>query len=196
MCSICPSRSGQAPVARSSSRLHKQIPSFTMSISRIHRPIRRRTTSQKQVTPQGAKGKGASGKGGKWWSQTGSNRRPEACKATALPTELWPRPKPDPRRTRPPQDPRAQRSKDQGIQNQSAFIKPHGSNRRGPATMGQAPILVGLGRFELPTSRLSSARSNQLSYRPSTPSRAQYRHPHTLLRPREKEKRGRRMFRQ
>ena len=27
-------------------------------------------------------------------------------------------------------------------------------------------ILVGLGRFELPTSRLSSARSNQLSYRP------------------------------
>ena len=27
--------------------------------------------------------------------------------------------------------------------------------------------LVGLGRFELPTSRLSSARSNQLSYRPA-----------------------------
>jgi hypothetical protein len=27
-------------------------------------------------------------------------------------------------------------------------------------------IMVGLGRFELPTSRLSSARSNQLSYRP------------------------------
>jgi hypothetical protein len=28
--------------------------------------------------------------------------------------------------------------------------------------------MVGLGRFELPTSRLSSARSNQLSYRPLT----------------------------
>ena len=27
-----------------------------------------------------------------WWSQTGSNRRPHACKARALPTELWPRP--------------------------------------------------------------------------------------------------------
>ena len=27
-------------------------------------------------------------------------------------------------------------------------------------------ILVGLGRFELPTSRLSGVRSNQLSYRP------------------------------
>jgi hypothetical protein len=25
-----------------------------------------------------------------WWSQTGSNRRPQACKARALPTELWP----------------------------------------------------------------------------------------------------------
>ena len=26
-----------------------------------------------------------------WWSQTGSNRRPHACKARALPAELWPR---------------------------------------------------------------------------------------------------------
>ncbi len=26
-----------------------------------------------------------------WWSQSGSNRRPQACKASALPTELWPR---------------------------------------------------------------------------------------------------------
>ena len=29
--------------------------------------------------------------------------------------------------------------------------------------------LVGLGRFELPTSRLSGVRSNQLSYRPPNP---------------------------
>src|SRR5688572_31478850 len=28
---------------------------------------------------------------GKWWSQTGSNRRPLACHASALPAELWPR---------------------------------------------------------------------------------------------------------
>jgi hypothetical protein len=28
--------------------------------------------------------------GDKWWSQSGSNRRPQACKASALPTELWP----------------------------------------------------------------------------------------------------------
>ena len=26
-----------------------------------------------------------------WWSQTDSNRRPTACKAVALPAELWPR---------------------------------------------------------------------------------------------------------
>src|SRR5207237_2367909 len=26
----------------------------------------------------------------RWWSQPGSNRRPQACKASALPTELWP----------------------------------------------------------------------------------------------------------
>ena len=53
-----------------------------------------------------------------WWSQTGSNRRPPACKAGALPAELWPH------------------------------------------------LMVGLGRFELPTSPLSGVRSNQLSYRP------------------------------
>jgi hypothetical protein len=27
-----------------------------------------------------------------WWSQSGSNRRPSACKADALPAELWPLP--------------------------------------------------------------------------------------------------------
>src|SRR5262245_37736375 len=66
-----------------------------------------------------------------WWSQTGSNRRPPACKAGALPTELWPR---------------AER----------AFERRAGER------------VVVLGRFELPTSRLSSDRSNQLSYKPST----------------------------
>ncbi len=29
-------------------------------------------------------------KNGVWWRRTGSNRRPEACKAPALPTDLWP----------------------------------------------------------------------------------------------------------
>ena len=51
-----------------------------------------------------------------WWRRSGSNRRPQACKARALPAELRPQ------------------------------------------------KLVGQGGFEPPTSRLSSARSNQLSY--------------------------------
>ena len=47
--------------------------------------------------------------------------------------------------------------------------------------------LVGLGRLELPTSRLSSARSNQLSYKPERPS-----HEGQAVRPLKKEKRRRR----
>ena len=39
---------------------------------------------------------------------------------------------------------------------------------RGCATCSQRRSVVGLGRLELPTSRLSSARSNQLSYKPLT----------------------------
>jgi hypothetical protein len=68
----------------------------------------------------------------RWWSQTGSNRRPPACKAGALPTELWPR----------------------SVRNCQSKL----ANER----------VVGLGRLELPTSRLSSARSNQLSYKPES----------------------------
>ena len=68
-----------------------------------------------RATPRAAKGEA-------WWSQTGSNRRPHACKARALPTELWPRWFPD--------------------------------------------QMVGPGRVERPTSRLSGVRSNHLSYEP------------------------------
>jgi hypothetical protein len=67
---------------------------------------------------------------GFWWSRSGSNRRPQACKARALPTEL-----------RPP-----------GQQLQ---------------TIGAQ--MVGPGRVERPTSRLSGVRSNHLSYEPETP---------------------------
>ena len=77
-----------------------------------------------------------------WWSQTGSNRRPHACKARALPTELWPR-----RRTE------YRKSKDR-------------RTIRIPSSVFRLPNLVGLGGLEPPTSRLSSARSNQLSYKP------------------------------
>ena len=78
----------------------------------------------------------------RWWRQTGSNRRPPACKAGALPTELCPR-----------------------LSFRSA--RSHFVHRREPAVtrgLSRSRDLVGQGGFEPPTSRLSSARSNQLSY--------------------------------
>src|SRR6516225_8987253 len=74
-----------------------------------------------------------------WWSQTDSNRRPPACKAGALTTELWP------------------------LQITEASIR---GRTCAPDHQYLIPESGGLGRFELPTSRLSSARSNQLSYKP------------------------------
>src|SRR5579872_3867713 len=79
-----------------------------------------------------------------WWSQTGSNRRPHACKARALPAELWPR---------------NQKT------NASRRLLRRFSIEKRKRTRSE---VVGLGRLELPTSRLSSARSNQLSYKPLT----------------------------
>ena len=83
----------------------------------------------------------------RWWRQTGSNRRPPACKAGALPTELCPR-----------------------LSFRSARLplrrspSPLGANRLAPRGSSRSRDLVGQGGFEPPTSRLSSARSNQLSY--------------------------------
>src|SRR6202048_5029863 len=77
-----------------------------------------------------------------WWSQTGSNRRPHACKARALPAELWPR-----------------------TRRRMLYA---GYERRISSGETRSIKVVGLGRLELPTSRLSSARSNQLSYKPLT----------------------------
>src|ERR1700694_5611532 len=91
-------------------------------------------------------------KGEAWWSQTGSNRRPHACKARALPAELWPLVLRRPARLRP-----------FGLR-RARFASP----LRGCATRSRRRSVVGLGRLELPTSRLSSARSNQLSYKPLT----------------------------
>ena len=72
-----------------------------------------------------------------WWSQTDSNRRHPACKAGALPTELWP------------------------LTPDVSCLSPGELGRLRP--LGR---LVGPIRLELMTSRLSSVRSNQLSYGP------------------------------
>ncbi len=73
-----------------------------------------------------------------WWSQTGSNRRPHACKARALPTELWPL--------------------SEASQRELSVIRPIRPRIH--------RNVVGPGGLEPPTSRLSGVCSNQLSYRP------------------------------
>jgi hypothetical protein len=95
-----------------------------------------------------------------WWSQTGSNRRPPACKAGALPTELWPLVQRE-------LNVRAERWPASRSSRPKPRLRPVGL-RRAVFTRLRERRLVGLGRFELPTSRLSSARSNQLSYKPLT----------------------------
>src|SRR5215469_7621329 len=100
-------------------------PAFTMSKSRMQRAAIGRSRLCIQVRDSVEEDPGCL-RGEGWWSQPGSNRRPQACKASALPTELWPR-------------------------SQDRLRK-----RR----------LVGPGRVERPTSRLSGVRSNHLSYEP------------------------------
>ena len=92
-----------------------------------------------------------------WWSQTGSNRRPHACKARALPAELWPR-----TRRRMLLIARC------ALAFASATAQRPSFKEACRAEAAEQRRLVGLGRLELPTSRLSSARSNQLSYKPLT----------------------------
>ena len=99
--------------------------------------------------PKDARARISANRLGCWWSQTGSNRRPPACKAGALPTELWPlrvegRKKPE------------VRSQRRSAPLDSDFWLP----------VSESLTMVGLGRLELPTSRLSGVRSNRLSYRP------------------------------
>ena len=90
-----------------------------------------------------------------WWSQPESNRRPPACKAGALPAELWP---PDWLSTM------------RRLAATARASVPFGNACGAPfsyRTIGTSYV-VGLGRFELPTSPLSGVRSNRLSYRPAT----------------------------
>ena len=80
------------------------------------------------------------------WSRTGSNRRPPACKAGALPTELRPQWREKEARGRRPGAPA------------SPDVRPLTS---------ELSREVGAPRLELGTSALSGLRSNQLSYAPA-----------------------------
>ncbi len=126
-----------------------------------------------------------------WWSLTGSNRRHPACKAGALPAELRPLPVRRTGRDQPPssttQTGSARRSVEKPVRSPApevpqarpgaaADAASQGTGRsrrrlRRPKSQSSGSPkrprrMVGLGRLELPTSRLSSARSNQLSYKP------------------------------
>ena len=93
----------------------------------------------------------------KWWSLSGSNRRPPACKAGALPAELRPHSGVNSALTAPSWKPSHRwRS---GIFASNRF-------HRFAGPCGPSATMVGPGRFELPTSPLSGVRSNQLSYGP------------------------------
>ena len=110
-----------------------------------------------------------------WWSQSGSNRRPSACKADALPAELWPLHTLGP-------------SSFDLFLRWTCFSSAHvlsstlrfskrirlelNQNTRSSSSVPKRLFyfslkLVGLGGLEPPTPRLSSVCSNQLSYRPS-----------------------------
>ena len=90
----------------------------------------------------------------RWWSWTGSNRRPQACKARALPTEL------QPLKTRSPGVPIPYRPLCRVALRPSS--PPAAASR--PVTLtcsGHGRQMVGLGGLEPPTSRLSGGRSNR-----------------------------------
>ena len=82
----------------------------------------------------------------RWWSQAGSNRRPPACKADALPAELWPQAFPTALFSAPP--------------------RKHTEVLELERKQSDMRKVVGLGGVEPPTSPLSGVRSNLLSYRP------------------------------
>ena len=104
-----------------------------------------------------------------WWSRTGSNRRHPACKAGALPAELRPH-------FLSPQTPAATSV---ALAGAPSGATPIPTTKYGGLADAGASVsdlfkardkrMVGLGGLEPPTSRLSSARSNQLSYKPRTP---------------------------
>ena len=98
-----------------------------------------------------------------WWSWSGSNRRPPACKAGALPTELQP--------LRAPMNSVHLAA--------CSFARCRLCNRRPGLTaylhdnrMLRASKLVGLDGFEPSTPALSRRCSNQLSYRPDVSGRS------------------------
>ena len=117
-----------------------------------------------------------------WWSWTGSNRRPQACKARALPAELQPPSyehvyecvRPQKAWSRKTSCKRSDESDRPNVENEFDFPFQALSHlaKRGrfptsflasdtPFSSEPRKKMVGLGGLEPPTSRLSGGRSNQ-----------------------------------
>ena len=147
MCSICLPQCGQAlrpmsvshaeqtvpfgpvPSACLAFGPRKQIPSFTMSISKTHALSSGETGHTRSQRPN-------AGTTTLQWNGGARRDRTDDLKLAKLPLS----------------------------QLSYGPVQP----TKKPSPSGPSLNLVGLGRLELPTSRLSSARSNQLSYKPGT----------------------------
>ena len=94
---LCPigRRSGAAWSCRHAGVRH----SDKSSLHDVGRTAERQSRPRKRYSCARLFGFSCCRSGRQWWSQTGSNRRPPACKAGALPTELWPRRQAGDRRT-------------------------------------------------------------------------------------------------
>ena len=88
LCLILPVAGILHPTVRGSRTKIQTKPFFTMSMSDQHTIVSWRNSLKAGRANRGVFIMVAVRSG--WWRQTGSNRRPEACKATALPTELCP----------------------------------------------------------------------------------------------------------
>ena len=118
------------------------LSSLTTPLLLIHMVLRRPIQLSKNIRRDRSRRTESSKQQTRWWSWTELNRRPPACKAGALPTELQP----------------------QTVREVFISKEPEAGNTD---TAKLSWSMVGLDRVELSTPRLSSACSNQLSYRPS-----------------------------
>src|SRR5580704_16028093 len=86
----------EALARRKERRSNRMYFLFTMADNplsvRKGRPMRAKAKPCLRTMPRNSQGlqRAKTWRAAVWWSQTGSNRRPHACKACALPTELWP----------------------------------------------------------------------------------------------------------
>ena len=136
------------PAARTGRTMHRSPRPPSSEVSKNNKRLAARAASPSQT----------------WWRRWGSNPRPQACKARALPTELRPRlgmpPVASVHDTAFPA-----RSTTGATHGRESNKRPSGDSAHAGAFIGEK--VVGPTRFELVTSRLSAGRSDQLSYGPT-----------------------------